>query len=144
MKCHPCDKTVQGSPFVSPECIDYRSSTLLRHQKTSGHISALQLPKMSNDMFLSAKKHEKHKNSCRLVVLKVSATQFSYGLWWKKVLLWTVYWVAQNGISVRNFTELLKLQHKNTFTTVLRSVLKVYLYYGQIKNGITIHIWKDI
>lgn len=104
MKCHPCIKTCQDNPFVSPGCTNFRSSTLVRHQKTTGHISALNLAKLSGDMVKSIQNAEKMNDQIQTSTIQTQR---------HVVQLRTVYCMAKNGISARNFPELMKLQQEN-------------------------------
>ena len=59
MKCHPCVNTRQNNPFsAGSSCMNFRNSTLVRHQKTSAHTDALKGLKLQSDMKKSMKKAE--------------------------------------------------------------------------------------
>ena len=103
MKCSPCVKTRQDNPFVTG-CENYRSSTLVRHQKTASHITALKTLKLSSNMTKSMKIAEREHEKLQTSGLNVQR---------HVVQLRTVYCMAKNRISARNFPALMKLQQEN-------------------------------
>ena len=100
MKCHPCVNTRQNNPFSGSGCTNFRNSTLVRHQKTSAHIDALKGLKLQSDMKKSMKKAEHEQ-----IQLQKSSLKSQRHI----VQLRTVYCMAKNGISARNFEPLMKL-----------------------------------
>ena len=107
MKCHPCVNTRQNNPFSGSGCTNFRNSTLVRHQKTSAHIDALKGLKLQSDMKKSMKKAEHEQ-----IQLQKSSLKSQRHI----VQLRTVYCMAKNGISARNFEPLMKLQQVNGCT----------------------------
>ena len=107
MKCHPCVNTRQNNPFSGSGCTNFRNSTLVRHQKTSAHIDALKGLKLQSDMKKSMKKAEHEQ-----IQLQKSSLKSQRHI----VQLCTVYCMAKNGISARNFEPLMKLQQVNGCT----------------------------
>ena len=107
MKCHPCVNTRQNNPFSGSGCTNFRNSTLVRHQKTSAHTDALKGLKLQSDMKKSMKKAEHEQ-----IQLQKSSLKSQRHI----VQLRTVYCMAKNGISARNFEPLMKLQQVNGCT----------------------------
>ena len=107
MKCHPCVNTRQNNPFSGSGCTNFRNSTLVRHQKTSAHTDALKGLKLQSDMKKSMKKAEHEQ-----IQLQKSSLKSQRHI----VQLRTVYCMAKNGISARNFDPLMKLQQVNGCT----------------------------
>ena len=101
MKCHRCVNTRQNNPFSGSGCTNFRNSTLVRHRKTSAHIDALKGLKLQSDMKKSMIKAEHEQ-----IQLQKSSLKSQRHI----VQLRTVYCMAKNGISARNFEPLMKLQ----------------------------------
>ena len=103
MKCDPCIKTKQNNPFTTENgCMNFRNSTLVRHQSTSSHVDALEKLKLRKDMTVRLKNVEIQQMKQSDEKTKRHITQ-----------LRTVYCMAKNGISARNFMPLMKLQQDN-------------------------------
>ena len=98
MKCHPCVNTRQNNPFSGSGCTNFRNSTLVRHQKTSAHTDALKGLKLQSDMKKSMRKAEHEQ-----IQLQKSSLKSQRHI----VQLRTVYCMAKNGISARNFEPLM-------------------------------------
>ena len=103
MKCQPCIRTNKNNPFVAG-CTNFRNSTLTRHEQTNSHLDSLKSLKLQSSFKKSVKNAESEQQKLidSSVQTKRHVTQ-----------LRTVYCMAKNGISARNFEALMKLQQDN-------------------------------